>query len=369
MIMEALNVELNMEKDFLLAEESRSSVTSSVIVTLYFHSHPSWPASFSSSHFHFHFKFSKPPFLSLMDATSQPLKYQTWFLKVSIHCEGCKRKVKKVLQSIEGVFTTTIDPQQQKVTVTGNVAVETLIRKLAKAGKHAEVLPENLPGKGKDSNKAKNNKKSEQKNQETQQKQQNHSSANSTESNHSSVKKRGTENAEKCKGESNSGNTKTKKLPEKSPAGGKGPEAENKGGQTGGGDSGKKMKKVQNGGGIGTGTGNNGLSSASTGAPAHIGSEFQYPGQVVGQVNLSPTRQQPYMFYPETCYPPLVQYATYNRLCPIGTMACPSYYVPPLPYMCSGLDRDPYHQYQSTPLIPFEFFSDENANGCSIIVF
>jgi hypothetical protein len=271
---------------------------------------------------------------------------------------------------IAGVFTTTIDPQQQKVTVTGNVAVETLIRKLAKAGKHAEVLPENLPGKGKDSNKAKNNKKSEQKNQETQQKQQNHSSANSTESNHSSVKKRGTENAEKCKGESNSGNTKTKKLPEKSPAGGKGPEAENKGVQTGGGDSGKKkMKKVQNGGGIGTGTGtgNNGLSSASSGAPAHIGSEFQYPGQVVGQVNLSPTRQQPYMFYPETCYPPLVQYATYNRLCPIGTMACPSYYVPPLPYMCSGLDRDPYHQFQSTPLIPFEFFSDENANGCSIM--
>ncbi|MCI22987.1 magnesium transporter NIPA2, partial [Trifolium medium] len=117
----------------------------------------------------------------------------------------------------------------------------------------------------------------------------------------------------------------------------------------------------------GTGTGNNGLSSASTGAPAHTGSEFQYPGQVVGQVNLSPTRQQPYMFYPETCYPPLVHYATYNRLCPIGTMACPSYYVPPLPYMCSGLDRDPYHQFQSTPLIPFEFFSDENANGCSIM--
>lgn len=27
---------------------------------------------------------------------------QTWVLKVSIHCPGCKRKVKKVLQSIEG---------------------------------------------------------------------------------------------------------------------------------------------------------------------------------------------------------------------------------------------------------------------------
>lgn len=28
--------------------------------------------------------------------------FQTWVLKVSLHCEGCKRKVKKVLQSIDG---------------------------------------------------------------------------------------------------------------------------------------------------------------------------------------------------------------------------------------------------------------------------
>ncbi|KAI4965391.1 hypothetical protein ZWY2020_054681 [Hordeum vulgare] len=31
----------------------------------------------------------------------QPLMYQTVALKVSIHCEGCKKKVKKVLQTIE----------------------------------------------------------------------------------------------------------------------------------------------------------------------------------------------------------------------------------------------------------------------------
>ncbi|XP_050870412.1 heavy metal-associated isoprenylated plant protein 35 [Lathyrus oleraceus] len=298
-----------------------------------------------------------------MDATSQPLKFQTWFLKVSIHCEGCRRKVKKVLQNIDGVFTTAIDPQQKKVTVTGNVAVETLIRKLAKAGKHAEVLPENLPAKGKDSNKAKNSNKSEQRDKETVQKK-NNSSGNSTEFNRSSV----VENA----GEKNSSNAKTKGSPEKSPASGKGPEKDNKGGE----DSGKKkIKKVQCGGETGTGTRtrtrtrtrNNGLSSASNGAPAHSGSEFHCPGKVVGQVNLSPTRQQPYMMYPETCYPPLVQqHATYNRLCPMGTMDCPSYYVPPLPYMCAGLDRDSY-QFQSAPLIPFEFFSDENANGCSIM--
>lgn len=257
--------------------------------------------------------------------------------------------------TFSGVFTTTIDPQQQKVTVTGNVGVEILIKKLAKAGKYAEVLPENLSGKEKDSNKGKKNKKSEQRDQETVKKQ-----------NHSSAKNRGIENAEKCKGENKSSNN-TKKgdgSPEKSPAGGKLPETGNVGG---GGDSGKKkkMKKAESGGGSGTVTGSNGLSLGCTGAPAHSGSEYQYPGQVVGQVNLSPTRQQSYM-YPETCYPPLVQYATYNRLCPMGTMGGPSYYVPPLPYMCAGFDRDPY-QFQSTPLIPFEIFSDENANGCFVM--
>jgi copper chaperone CopZ len=32
--------------------------------------------------------------------------FQTWFLKVSIHCEGCRKKVKKVLKRIDGTFTT-----------------------------------------------------------------------------------------------------------------------------------------------------------------------------------------------------------------------------------------------------------------------
>uniref|UniRef100_M8BQ94 Uncharacterized protein n=1 Tax=Aegilops tauschii TaxID=37682 RepID=M8BQ94_AEGTA len=46
---------------------------------------------------------------------AQPLMYQTVALKVSIHCEGCKKKVKKVLHTIEGVYKTDIDTQQHKV--------------------------------------------------------------------------------------------------------------------------------------------------------------------------------------------------------------------------------------------------------------
>ncbi|CAM8893190.1 unnamed protein product [Rhodiola kirilowii] len=78
----------------------------------------------------------------LEEETLAALTYKTWVLKVSIHCEGCNKKVKKVLQSIDGVYTTTVDSQQHKVHVTGNVEAETLIRKLLKAGKHATLWPE-----------------------------------------------------------------------------------------------------------------------------------------------------------------------------------------------------------------------------------
>ncbi|KAJ8529474.1 hypothetical protein K7X08_036309 [Anisodus acutangulus] len=67
------------------------------------------------------------------------LKTQTCVLKVNIHCDGCKQKVKKKLQNIEGVYTVKIDSDQSKVTVTGNVDPATLIKKLVKSGKHAEL--------------------------------------------------------------------------------------------------------------------------------------------------------------------------------------------------------------------------------------
>ncbi|XP_044485251.1 heavy metal-associated isoprenylated plant protein 33-like [Mangifera indica] len=67
------------------------------------------------------------------------MKIQTCVLKVNIHCDGCKSKVKKILQKIDGVFKTTIDAELGKVTVSGNVDHNLLIKKLQKAGKHAEL--------------------------------------------------------------------------------------------------------------------------------------------------------------------------------------------------------------------------------------
>lgn len=67
------------------------------------------------------------------------LKIQTFVLKVNIHCDGCKQKVKKLLQRIEGVYQVQIDAEQQKVTVSGSVDAATLIKKLVRSGKYAEL--------------------------------------------------------------------------------------------------------------------------------------------------------------------------------------------------------------------------------------
>ncbi|KAK9091709.1 hypothetical protein Sjap_024886 [Stephania japonica] len=65
------------------------------------------------------------------------LKIQSCDLKVNIHCDGCKQDVKKLLQRIEGVYTVNIDADQQKVSVSGSVDANTLIKKLEKSGKYA----------------------------------------------------------------------------------------------------------------------------------------------------------------------------------------------------------------------------------------
>ncbi|KAJ6841954.1 heavy metal-associated isoprenylated plant protein 32-like [Iris pallida] len=74
------------------------------------------------------------------DSNLNFLKTQTCVLKVNICCDGCKIKVKKLLQKIDGVYTINIDSEKGKVTVSGSASPATLIKKLCKAGKHAELL-------------------------------------------------------------------------------------------------------------------------------------------------------------------------------------------------------------------------------------
>ncbi|KAH0726855.1 hypothetical protein KY285_002553 [Solanum tuberosum] len=97
--------------------------------------------------------------MAAQDRPEELLNYKTWILKVSIHCEGCKRKVKKILQQVAGVHTIDIDLKQQKATVTGNVEAEALLRKLHKSGKHAELVPQETDHKEKKSAKIKSKEK------------------------------------------------------------------------------------------------------------------------------------------------------------------------------------------------------------------
>lgn len=255
-----------------------------------------------------------------------------------------------------GVFTTTVDPQQNKVTVTGSVAVETLIRKLVKAGKHAEIWPKNVAaGKGKNSSGKEKKQKNEKGEPENTDK---HSSTTNAEPNTNSAKNRGNEkNTEKRNSENNTTDNGESEPPQPSNKGGQSEEITRRSGEGGSGK--KKKKKGQN--------GNVGGGAACSGAGAHTGSQPESSGQVMGQMNLSPTRQQSYVYPESYYYPPLVYLSTHNRSCPMGTISGSSYYVSPLPYMCAGFDRDPYYQRQSTPLVPFEIFSDENANACSVM--
>ncbi|CAN7094382.1 unnamed protein product [Brassica rapa subsp. narinosa] len=93
------------------------------------------------------------------------LKMQTYSLRVSIHCEGCNKKVKKLLQRIEGVYHVKVEAEHHKVTVSGSVDSATLINKLLKAGKHAELWSPNpttnpnQPQKPKTNDVIKNNQK------------------------------------------------------------------------------------------------------------------------------------------------------------------------------------------------------------------
>nr|CAB3485039.1 unnamed protein product [Digitaria exilis] len=62
-------------------------------------------------------------------------------LKVYMHCDACERKVRRVVNKVEGVETVEIDREENKVTVTGDFEPEKVVKKIKrKTGKRAEIL-------------------------------------------------------------------------------------------------------------------------------------------------------------------------------------------------------------------------------------
>ncbi|KAL2926486.1 Copper transport protein CCH [Bienertia sinuspersici] len=58
-------------------------------------------------------------------------------LKVGLHCEECIKKILKAIKKIEDIESYNVDTRLNKVTVTGNVTEEEVIRVIHKIGKTA----------------------------------------------------------------------------------------------------------------------------------------------------------------------------------------------------------------------------------------
>ncbi|XP_011623558.1 heavy metal-associated isoprenylated plant protein 36 [Amborella trichopoda] len=281
-------------------------------------------------------------------------------LKVFIHCEGCNKKVKKLLSTIEGVYRTTVDPNLHKVSVEvlGSVNPDTLVKKLVRNGKKAELWQGKKPAK---------EEKKEQKAEEN--------GKEKAKDNTAPAKKSGNEgnNKEEKKTVKEDKNEFTEQAIEESP-------------------SKKGNKKSQKDGDHGEGTSENSSSNSGNPDPPAAGNNF---GHVVPAVMPPPVSYRVENYYPQPPPPPVVYYGRdvygppYTTPTPYGlphTTPAPqvmyhTHYAAtqPTAYYTGyagpayAYDRDRYYGPSSASYTQVvhedvgDYFSDENANSCSIM--
>nr|GMD91613.1 protein SODIUM POTASSIUM ROOT DEFECTIVE 1-like isoform X2 [Ipomoea batatas] len=88
-------------------------------------------------------KARKPPATAAAASTlssSNTHVFQVVVMRVSLHCQGCASKVKKHLSKMEGVTSFSIDLENKKVTVMGNVSPTGVLESVSKV-KRAEFWP------------------------------------------------------------------------------------------------------------------------------------------------------------------------------------------------------------------------------------
>ncbi|KMZ72678.1 Heavy metal transport/detoxification superfamily protein [Zostera marina] len=71
----------------------------------------------------------------------RPLSLQTVELRVRMCCAGCERVVKNALLNLRGVDTVEIDLPLEKVTVTGYVDRNKVLKEVRRSGKKSEFWP------------------------------------------------------------------------------------------------------------------------------------------------------------------------------------------------------------------------------------
>ncbi|CAH2046857.1 unnamed protein product, partial [Thlaspi arvense] len=310
-----------------------------------------------------------------------PLAYKTCNLKVSTHCDGCKRKFTSVTLAV-GVYRVDINVKQNKVTVMGIASPEILLKKLHKAGKTAYLLPEipepvdpkeNKPEDPKENKpvvpKQKNKKKKKEEPEIT-----NVSTSS------------GTDKPESGKpdgaGECSPGNEKKVVLkendsvpvdsPSPPPVDSPAPTEEKKAEESGG-NVGKKKKTM--GKRINNSTGGP-VRTQSLPPPAttpEAGQDRPFNQNDGHQIltNNNPPHDDMYP-YPPHYYAPQIMYGvSYNVAQSPPSLNGGSYYSPAPPhshaYMHPGYLPSDQNLYHPRPSDSFELFSDENPNGCSVM--
>ncbi|KAL4302211.1 hypothetical protein GQ457_10G013420 [Hibiscus cannabinus] len=329
-----------------------------------------------------------------VEETPEPaLKYKAWVLKVSIHCEGCKRKVEKILRKINGVYEVESDLKQQKVTVKANlqVNVDILIKKLVKKGRHAELWPEKSEQKEK-KGKSKNKDKDKQGGQANTEEGNNNNSPGDDKDQKEALKVEVLSVLQDGASKSCENDDKDKQVPVSFLAGNQSPVPEKKGGSGesegngggggGGGGGGSKKKKKGNKGNASVNF-EEGDHPADAG-PTSTGPQFTGYGPhgpipisvpMPSPANNSPTRQHHMDEHPPHYHAPPLYVTSYNTMYPSSGSGA-SYYASARPYsymythtghMSEHPASHTYSSYSLRPSDSFELFSDENPNACSIM--
>ncbi|KAL0357313.1 UNVERIFIED_CONTAM: Heavy metal-associated isoprenylated plant protein 36 [Sesamum calycinum] len=303
----------------------------------------------------------------MAETADEPEPVKTCVLKASIHCEGCKRKVKKILSQVQGVEFVDVDTKQQKVTVTGSVDADTLVKKLVKAGKKAQLWPQKPekrlllknPNQQKKTNCLLKRLKEVLKRLKmaAQPKAMKKLAAAPKVVKDASVETGSAVQETKAE---------EKKTEEGRSAGGELPQAEEQkeaAEKSNGGTSGKKKKK----------RGQSGSAQSSA-----AGLENQEAGPPP-PTNHGPPRHHHYPPPPPQYYytppPQPVPVVSYNTAYPLSSYTASYYAAPPPPYSYAYMHPGPETQppppdldsHPRQPLDSFEIFSDENPNGCFIM--
>ncbi|KAF8399025.1 hypothetical protein HHK36_014891 [Tetracentron sinense] len=80
-------------------------------------------------------------FCTVTSTRSKRKPMQTVEIKVKMDCEGCERRVKHSVSSMKGVRSVEVSRKQSRVTVTGYVDPNKVLKRVNGTGKKAEFWP------------------------------------------------------------------------------------------------------------------------------------------------------------------------------------------------------------------------------------